>query len=44
MEYLGKKDLLSRIEIGKERIRNLIRENKERLVEIHLKQMNKDFE
>ena len=44
MEYLGKKDLLSRIEIGKERIRNLIRENKERIVEFHLKQMNKDFE
>jgi hypothetical protein len=44
IEYLGKKDLLSRIEIGKERIRNLIRENKERIVEFHLKQMNKDFE
>ena len=44
MEYLGKKDLLSSIEIGKERIRNLIRENKERIVEFHLKQMNKDFE
>jgi len=44
MEYLGKKDLLSRIEIGKERIRNLIRENKEKIVEFHLKQMNKDFE
>lgn len=44
MEYLSKKDLLASIEIGKERIRNLIRENKERMVEIHLKQMNKDFE
>ena len=44
MEYLSKKDLLTRIESGKERIRNLIRENKERLVEIHLKQMNMDFE
>lgn len=44
LEYLSKKDLLTRIELGKERIRNLIRENKERLVEIHLKQMNKDFE
>jgi len=44
IEYLGKKDLLSRIEIGKERIRNLIRENKEKIVEFHLKQMNKDFE
>ena len=44
MEYLGKKDLISRIESGKERIRNLIRENKERIVEFHLKQMNKDFE
>lgn len=44
MEYLGKKDLLSNIEIGKERIRNLIIENKNRIVEFHLKQMNKDFE
>lgn len=44
MEYLSKKDLLTRIDIGKEKIRNLIREHKERLVEIHLKQMNKDFE
>lgn len=44
LEYLSKKDLLDRIEIGKERIRNLIREHKERLVEIHLKQMNMDFE
>lgn len=44
MDYINKKDLLSSIEIGKERIRNHIRENKERMVEIHLKQMNKDFE
>lgn len=44
MEYLSKKDLLASIEIGKERIRNHIRANKERLVEIHLKQMNMDFE
>lgn len=44
MEYLSKKDLLTRIESGKERICNLIRENKERMIEIHLKQMNKDFE
>ena len=44
MEYISKKDLLSSIEIGKERIRNLIKEKKERMVEIHLKQMNKDFE
>ena len=44
MEYLSKKDLLTRIECGKERIRNLIIENKKRMVEIHLKQMNKDFE
>ena len=44
MEYLSKKDLLARIEIGKEKMRNHIRENKERMVEIHLKQINKDFE
>lgn len=44
MEYLSKKDLLASIEIGKERIRNYIREKKERMVEIHLKQMNRDFE
>lgn len=44
MDYINKKDLLSSIEIGKERIRNHIRENKESMVEIHLKQMNKDFE
>lgn len=44
LDYLSKKDLLDRIELGKERIRNLIREHKERLVEIHLKQMNMDFE
>lgn len=44
MEYLSKKDLLAGIERGKEMIRNHIRENKERMIEIHLKQMNKDFE
>jgi len=44
MEYLSKKDLLDKIECGKEKIRNLIIENKKRMVEIHLKQMNKDFE
>lgn len=44
MEYLSKKDLLASIERGKEMIRNHIRENKERMIEIHLKQMNKDFE
>lgn len=44
LEYLSKKDLLARIEIGKEKMRNHIRENKERMVEIHLKQINKDFE
>lgn len=44
MEYLGKQAFLDGIERGKENIRNHIRENKERMVEIHLKQMNKDFE
>lgn len=44
LEYLGKQAFLEGIERGKERIRNHIRENKERLVEIHLKQMNMDFE
>jgi hypothetical protein len=43
MEYLSKKDLLTRIESGKEKIRNYIIENKKRMVEIHLKQMNEDF-
>lgn len=44
MEYLGKKAFLEGIERGKENIRSHIRENKERMVEIHLNQMNKDFE
>lgn len=44
MDYIKKKDLLANIERGKEKIRNHIRENKERMVENHLKQMNKDFE
>jgi hypothetical protein len=43
MDYISKKDLLSNIEIGKEKIRNYIIENKKRMVEIHLKQMNEDF-
>lgn len=43
MEYLGKKDLLASIEKGKEMIRSHIRENKERMVEIQLKQINEDF-
>lgn len=43
MDYISKKDLLAKIEIGKEKIRNYIIENKKRMVEIHLKQMNEDF-
>jgi hypothetical protein len=43
MDYISKKDLLTRIESGKEKIRNYIIENKKRMVEIHLKQMNEDF-
>lgn len=44
LEYLGKQNFLDGIERAKEMIRNLIRENKERMVEIQLKQMNKDFD
>jgi hypothetical protein len=43
LDYISKKDLLTRIESGKEKIRNYIIENKKRMVEIHLKQMNEDF-
>ena len=44
LEYLGKKDFLDGIERAKKMILSLIRENKERMVEIQLKQINKDFE
>ena len=44
LEYLGKQAFLDGIERAKEIIRSLIRENKERMVEISLKQINKDFD
>ena len=44
LEYLGKQDFLDGIERAKKMILSLIRENKERMVEIQLKQINKDFE
>ena len=44
LEYLGKQAFLEGIERAKKRIRSLIRENKERMVEIQLKQMKEDFD
>lgn len=44
LEYLGKEPFIDGIDRAKEKIRSLIRENKERLAEIRLKQMKEDFE
>ena len=44
LEYLGKQAFLDGIERAKKRILSHIRENKEKLAEIRLKQLKEDFE